>query len=697
MGRRWGKCAPPRWGAAHPPPQQHSGLRGRITCPTGIPSRSNSLPLLGSTNPPQKCTSAPECLSVAVKRLRQLAYDVDAELATRCTRGSGDITERVCSETEEPPEVAARVKCAIRLQAFYRGCTSRSRCRIISRHLSEEMNKMQTAESLQPCFRLQCAEGVASGTQAQGIDGKVGNQTELSASSVERPTKQVIQNDASPLWFTVDVSEAARFQLCSTPISSKHSCMQQSGARLLQQESPKVRDSCRHYATRKIQRRWRAYRGRCSKAPPFCSSNIVISASSSIQARAVDHRLEQSDAGGIPFGAAAACVDAWKEMRVARFFHPLGVLAGPRESRPSSAALGAPMRRGRHTEALTHSRAAGAIQIQAFFRGWAARRRRHLALAAAKRLQTAFRKRRARLLKTKLPSKSNLFSRPASSEASLVSRAASNSSTRRRRPKKVVKAQCVEPLPEPERGSEPTSSVCPFMEISIVGLRRLCDAAKLGVNDCVYDIGSGNGKIVEQLLRRYPCRAIAIEMNPSLAREASKRLSRFGFRARVLVDDVRNVDFQHATAVTAFFTASAMVHVSQHLASSMSPGAVLFNYAYPVPGWFTTRPATDGVFRYVIGEHLTPVPTMEELSKPLLRCSSEPCARILQSKSQAATKSRVLGTRCASPPMTASRALHANTGRPRREKCRLTSSRGSLSATVRSQSSLSGLDGIATR
>lgn len=227
----------------------------------------------------------------------------------------------------------------------------------------------------------------------------------------------------------------------------------------------------------------------------------------------------------------------------------------------------------------------------------------------------------------------------------------------------------MEPLPDPERGSEPTSSVCPFMEISTVGLRHLCAAVKLGVNDCVYDMGSGNGKIVDQILSRYPCRAIAIEMNPSLAREASKRLSRFGLRARVLVDDVRNVDFQHATVVTAFFTASAMVHVSQHLAASMKPGAVLLNYAYPVPGWFTTRPATDGVFRYVIGEHFTPTLATE---------GSEPCVRVLLRKSQGAVKGRVPAMRSATPPPMASRAISADSGRPLREKCRLTSSTGSL-------------------
>jgi len=146
--------------------------------------------------------------------------------------------------------------------------------------------------------------------------------------------------------------------------------------------------------------------------------------------------------------------------------------------------------------------------------------------------------------------------------------------------------------------------VCPFVEISPKGISAALNACCLGADDCVYDVGCGKGNITSALLERYPCRAVGIEINPSLARCAKQNLAKYGDRARVLIGDVCNFDLSEATMVVAYFTSYALNQVSSRMASRLRPGCIWLNYNWPIPGWSTSRPASDGVYTYVIGSQL---------------------------------------------------------------------------------------------
>jgi SAM-dependent methyltransferase len=146
--------------------------------------------------------------------------------------------------------------------------------------------------------------------------------------------------------------------------------------------------------------------------------------------------------------------------------------------------------------------------------------------------------------------------------------------------------------------------VCPFMEISPKGIASLLRACVLDSTDCVYDVGCGKGNIASEILERYPCRVVAVEVNASLARIARQRLKKFGERATVLVDDVCNIDMSDATVVVTSFITNALKKVSMQMASRLHPGCIWMNYTWAIPGWQTSRPSSDGVYTYVVGAHL---------------------------------------------------------------------------------------------
>merc|ERR1712176_1123649 len=93
------------------------------------------------------------------------------------------------------------------------------------------------------------------------------------------------------------------------------------------------------------------------------------------------------------------------------------------------------------------------------------------------------------------------------------------------------------------------SRICPFMEIQDGGLRALVGSCTFTANDCIFDLGCGTGKILQKMLESFPCRGVGVEVNSSLARIAEQQLQMYGSHARIIVDDVRNVDLSKATAV----------------------------------------------------------------------------------------------------------------------------------------------------
>lgn len=159
-------------------------------------------------------------------------------------------------------------------------------------------------------------------------------------------------------------------------------------------------------------------------------------------------------------------------------------------------------------------------------------------------------------------------------------------------------------------------SVCPFMEISIPGLDNIVKACQPNDSDCIYDVGCGKGSILAAILDASFCRGVGVEVNPSLARAAKQRLQKYGKRVQIVVEDVCNVNLHEATKVVTFFFTSALAQVSVHIASSLRPGCVWLNYNWAVPGWCPSRPAHDGVYRYVIGDHLGQQAAADPLCKP---------------------------------------------------------------------------------
>ena len=120
---------------------------------------------------------------------------------------------------------------------------------------------------------------------------------------------------------------------------------------------------------------------------------------------------------------------------------------------------------------------------------------------------------------------------------------------------------------------------------------RMLEAAKVKADDLVYDLGSGDGRVVILAAQNFGARAVGVEILPDLCRKASERIRALGLdeRVRMVEDSVFHVDLSPATVVTMFFLTTSNERLKPNLEKQLRPGARVVSNQFPIRGWKPTE------------------------------------------------------------------------------------------------------------
>ncbi len=120
-------------------------------------------------------------------------------------------------------------------------------------------------------------------------------------------------------------------------------------------------------------------------------------------------------------------------------------------------------------------------------------------------------------------------------------------------------------------------------------VRAMLDLAHVTSSDVVYDLGSGDGRIVIAAVRERGARGVGVEIDPALVAESRASARRLGIdgRARFVEQDIFQVDLGEATVVTLYLSPSS----TSGSAPSSSPSSARGAGSSPTTStWGTGRP-----------------------------------------------------------------------------------------------------------
>ena len=141
------------------------------------------------------------------------------------------------------------------------------------------------------------------------------------------------------------------------------------------------------------------------------------------------------------------------------------------------------------------------------------------------------------------------------------------------------------------------SNLARFEPSPVEVAERMLQLANVTRDDVVFDLGSGDGRIVILAARRYGARGVGVEIDPQLvwfSRQDAQR-HQVDHLVTFVNADALTVDVSPATVVTLFLTAHANLFLRSKLLSQLRPGARVVSHWHDMGDW---RPATV--------EHVTP-------------------------------------------------------------------------------------------
>jgi ubiquinone/menaquinone biosynthesis C-methylase UbiE len=131
------------------------------------------------------------------------------------------------------------------------------------------------------------------------------------------------------------------------------------------------------------------------------------------------------------------------------------------------------------------------------------------------------------------------------------------------------------------------------------------DLAPLTSQDVVYDLGSGDGRLLFAALERGAGRAVGIELNPlqlQIARETAKSKNLEG-KITFIEADIMEVNLSEATVVFCYLFPSASRALKPKLESELKRDTRVVMESFPVPGWKpdnSTRPGYKQFYLYIM-------------------------------------------------------------------------------------------------
>jgi tRNA A58 N-methylase Trm61 len=118
-------------------------------------------------------------------------------------------------------------------------------------------------------------------------------------------------------------------------------------------------------------------------------------------------------------------------------------------------------------------------------------------------------------------------------------------------------------------------------------VRAMLDLAGVAPEDVVYDLGSGDGRMVIAAAREFGARGVGIEIDPMLVDLARRNAAEAGVADKVefRVGNMYEADVRAATVVTLFLHPRPNLKLRPKLRAELRPGARVVSYIWDMGDW----------------------------------------------------------------------------------------------------------------
>lgn len=127
----------------------------------------------------------------------------------------------------------------------------------------------------------------------------------------------------------------------------------------------------------------------------------------------------------------------------------------------------------------------------------------------------------------------------------------------------------------------------PFVPTDDGVIEAMLTLGRVNAKDVLYDLGSGDGRILITAARKRGTRGIGVELDPLRIADAMDDAASFRVECQVdfIEEDIFTVDFSEATVVTMYLLESINIQLRPRILSELRPGTRVLSHAFNMGDW----------------------------------------------------------------------------------------------------------------
>jgi SAM-dependent methyltransferase len=127
----------------------------------------------------------------------------------------------------------------------------------------------------------------------------------------------------------------------------------------------------------------------------------------------------------------------------------------------------------------------------------------------------------------------------------------------------------------------------PYVPTPWVIVDAMLKLAGIRAGDVVYDLGSGDGRLVITAAKRFEARGVGVELKPELVALANESARKEGVAGRVkfIQGDLFETDVREATVITLYLLPQYVTRLVPRFRAELRPGTRIVSHDYPLLPW----------------------------------------------------------------------------------------------------------------
>jgi SAM-dependent methyltransferase len=128
--------------------------------------------------------------------------------------------------------------------------------------------------------------------------------------------------------------------------------------------------------------------------------------------------------------------------------------------------------------------------------------------------------------------------------------------------------------------------IVPFVPSPQEVVDKMIELAGVKNGDTVYDLGSGDGRIVIAAAKK-GAKAVGFEIDPDLIKESRDNIRKAGIQeaAEIRNQDILTVDLSPASVVTMYLLPDVNLKLKPNLLSQLKPGSRVVSHSFDMGDW----------------------------------------------------------------------------------------------------------------